>query len=242
MCSEGSTSTSTSVDKWYNKYVAAPLQLKNQAMADTLFDTYQYGVGTYSYEDIAPILNKKGVDKSGYYDENGELTKKGLKAQSEHGWEINPETGKLSKKTYVDDPNNIGQMQLEQMQTTANAELLPMQTALEKLSLEQQTEATKQSGLARNKLFDLTMAGTDPRGAMNRAQADVEQAAGLASKSATNQAFRAGVDPNSGQYANLQKQLLLNKSKGIAGARTTARVSEEDKNYERLAGLSAYGL
>ena len=237
----GSSSSSTSVDKWYNQIVAN-LSVKNQQMADELFDTYKYGVGSYSYEDIEPVLNKKGKDTTKYYNPDGSLTKKGQKAQAENNWVINEATGKLSKRTYIDDPNDVSQQQLEAQQIAANAGLLPMQTELERLSLAEQTEATKQSGLARNKLFGLTMAGTDPTGAMNRAQADVEHAAGIAGKSLKNEAFRAGVDPNSGQYMNLQKQLLLNKAKGIAGARTTARVSEEDKNYECLAGLSANGL
>lgn len=238
----GSSSSSTSVDKEYNRVVAA-LQVQNQQMVDELYDTYKTGVGTYSYADIEPIMNKKGTkETSGYYNPDGSLTKRGQKAKAANQWVINPDTGKLSKKTYTADPDVVSQQQLEQKQIEANMELLPAQTELEKLTLAEQTAATKQSGLARNKLFDTTMAGTDVRGAMGRAQADVEQGSGLAMQSARNQAFRSGVDPNSSQYMKLQEQLLTNKAKGIAGARTGARVMEEDKNYERLAGLSTYGL
>lgn len=246
MCSEGSTSTSTSVDKWYNRFIAAPIALETQAMAKELYDNYKTGIGTYEYTDVEPILNKKGEvstkKKDSWYNADGTLTSAGRKAQQEGGYYINEETGKLATRKYVDDPNNIGQQELEQQQITANAALLPAQTELEKLTLAEQTEATKMSGLARKKLFDTTMAGTDVRGAMGRAQADVEQGSGLAMQSAKNQAFRSGVDPNSSQYMKLQEQLLTNKAKGIAGARTGARVQEEDKNYERLAGLSSYGL
>lgn len=240
MCSEGSKSTSTSVDKWYNRFIAAPIALETQAMAKELYDNYKSGIGTYEYTDVVePILKKK---KYAWYNADGTLTAVGRKAQQEGGYYINEETGKLATRKYVDDPNNIGQQELEQQQITANAALLPAQTELEKLTLAEQTEATKMSGLARKKLFDTTMAGTDVRGAMGRAQADVEQGAGLAMQSARNQAFREGVDPNSSQYKKLQETLLTNKMKGIAGARTGARVAEEDKNYERLAGLSSYGL
>lgn len=237
----GSSSSSTSVDKEYNRVVAA-LQVQNQQMADELYNAYKYGAGSYSYEDIAPVLNKRGKDISGYYNKDGSLTKAGQKAQTANQWVINPETGRLSKKTYVDDPNDVSQQQLEQKQIAANMKLLPAQAELEKLTLAEQTAATKQSGLARNKLFDTVMAGTDVTGAMGRAQADVEHGAGLAWKSAKNEAFREGKDPGSSDYRNLQKQLLLNKAKGIGGARTMARVDQEDKNYERLAGLSSYGL
>lgn len=236
----GSSSSSTSVDPWYNRIVAT-LQTENQQMTEEIYNTYKYGAGSYTYSDIA-TLNKQGLDTSGYYNRNGSLTTMGQQAMAANQWVINPETNRLSRKTYVDDPNDISQQQLEQAQITANMGLLPAQTELERLSLAEQTEATKQAGVARNKLYDLTMAGTDVTGAMNRAQADVEQGYNTAAKSATNEAFRAGVDPNSGQYAALQKQLLLNKSKGIAGARTTSRIEQEDKNYNRLAGLSAYGL
>lgn len=237
----GSSSTSTSVDPYYNT-VMAGLAVKNQKMVNELYNVYKYGAGSYTYEDVAPVLNKKGEDISGWYNEDGSLTVKGQKVMDKKKYEIDPTTGKMAIRRYGENPDITSQMELEQMMTEANASVLPAQTELEKMTLAEQQKATQMSGVARQKLFDTTMAGTDITGAANRAQADVEQGSGLAMQSAKNQAFRNGVDPNSGQFMNLQNQLLTNKAKGIAGARTQARTSEEDKNWERLAALSTYGL
>ena len=77
---------------------------------------------------------------------------------------------------------------------------------------------------------------------MGQAQADVTQQFGMAQGQLDRSLGRMGVTPGSGRSIGMQKDFALNRAKGIAGARTTARRQGEDDRYNRLGAAAKFGL
>ena len=99
----------------------------------------------------------------------------------------------------------------EKEQISANRELVPLQMGLQKTAL----------GVAKE--------GLDPGTAMDEAQADVAQSFAGAQGSIGRNLARRGVRMDSGQGAQMQRDLVLGRAKAIGGARTMARQNVRDK-------------
>ncbi len=228
---EGSESSSTSVDSWYNQIIAR-LQVEEHEMAAELYDYYKYGQTT-GYSPVEMTKEQKALRARV---KAGDLTAVGQwnDMKKNMGWVVDPATGELSTRVH----SGTSQQQLESAQTAANMELLPQQTELEKQKLSADLSLLPKMTEVKTSLMDQALKGLDITGEMNRAQAGVEQASGIAGKSANNIAFRNQWDKDSGQFYDLQKSLLLNKAKGIAGARTAAKLNAENINFGRLATVA----
>jgi hypothetical protein len=224
------TKSTGNVDYAHNM-VMSGIASKQQKMAEWYKEYWEHGAGDYAYGEEAPKALMAKAKQNPYF---------AKKTLQKRGYYLNPETGKYQKRTWQADDGAVSYMDLESAQNAANMELIPAQTELQKMLIGEQKAALEGFSPIREKLFSETLAGVDTNAAANRAQADVEHAYGLAGQSMKNEAFRSGMDPNSGAFMNAKKNMLLAKSKGLAGARTSARTDAENTNFNRL--LSTSGL
>ncbi|WP_051677119.1 hypothetical protein [Maridesulfovibrio frigidus] len=138
---------------------------------------------------------------------------------------------------------------MEQEQIAANRELIPVQTALAKEQIAStrellplQTEAGKQQLNVRQDFMDEAQKGVDVNSRVSQAEADVKQGFGLAGMQAQRNYSRTGQNVNSGHFAGMQKDLALSQATAVAGARTKARNTAKDENFNRLKSASSLGM
>jgi hypothetical protein len=106
----------------------------------------------------------------------------------------------------------------EKKQIAANTQLLPYETGLQKTALIAGAEAL------------------DPQAAMDAASADVAQSYEGAQDSITRNLVRRGQSMGSGQAMQLQKEIALERSKAIGGARTGARQNVSNAALALIGG------
>lgn len=106
----------------------------------------------------------------------------------------------------------------EKEQIAANQELLPYQTDLQKQAL------------------IAGQAALDPNAAMDAAQADVAQAFSGAQDSISRNLAKRGMGMDSGQAVQMQKEMALERTKAIGGARTKARMDVGNKALGYVGG------
>ena len=134
----------------------------------------------------------------------------------------------------------------------ANRELLPAQQKATRLGLEetsrdiemnrpvkealikQQLADIGLSGPAAEKFYKEAVEGVDPETRMGEATADVQQGFGQAWGEIKREMSRAGIHPGSAKYKEMMADMIYNKAKNIAGARTTARRGAQDESFGRL--------
>ncbi|MBI9110312.1 hypothetical protein [Maridesulfovibrio ferrireducens] len=138
---------------------------------------------------------------------------------------------------------------MEREQIAANRELIPHQTALAKDQiissrelLPLQTETSKKQLNVRQNFMDEAQKGIDVNSRVSQAEADVKQGYGLAGMQAQRNFSRSGQNVNSGHFAGMQKDLALSQAQSVAGARTKARSTAKDENFNRLKSASSFGL
>ncbi|MCK9597408.1 MAG: hypothetical protein M0R06_00130 [Sphaerochaeta sp.] len=228
----GSTTTeSTSVDTNYNAIIAS-LMSEEFGIFKEMYNTYKYGTQTGA-NDVQLTKEQQTLKRMA---DSGDMASalKWKKLVSQNNWTVDPATGNVTTPTF----SGISQQKLEEQQLQGEYELLPMQLDLEKQKLQSDLQLMPGMTKAKQSLVDMANQGVDVKSRMDRAQADVEQAAGIASKSARNLAFRENIDPTSGAYMDMQRGLLMDKTRGIAGARTAARDVAEDETFERLSKIA----
>lgn len=243
-CKGGGSTTTNTQDTAYNARLAA-IQESQQEMAETAFydiwtgtpgstpapATYAFGSPASSFGIQLPwatqpskpttaasrnsAFSGDGLDTYGYRD----LTLDEMKAR---GLLIPQETDLFGK------------------QIQADIENLPSLSGLEREGAEDARSFIKERAPVRSKYFEETLRGLDPAEEMNRAQASVEHGSGVGERSLRSKAFEYG-GITSNQAANIRKAMFLDKSRNIAGARTTARNRVADVNYARLKTASAPG-
>ncbi len=138
---------------------------------------------------------------------------------------------------------------MEREQIAANRELIPSQTALAKEQIASsrellplQTETSKKQLAVRSNYMDEAQKGVDVNSRVSQAEADVKQGYGLAGAQAQRNYSRTGQNVNSGHFAGLQKDLALAQAQSVAGARTKARNTAKQENFNRLKSASSFGL
>ncbi|WP_031485687.1 hypothetical protein [Maridesulfovibrio frigidus] len=138
---------------------------------------------------------------------------------------------------------------MEKEQIAANRKLIPHQTALaeEQITssrelLPLQTEASKKQLNVRQDFMDEAQKGVDVNSRVSQAEADVKQGYGLAGMQAQRNYSRTGQNVNSGHFAGMQKDLALSQAKSVAGARTKARRTAKDENFNRLKSAASFGM
>jgi hypothetical protein len=132
---------------------------------------------------------------------------------------------------------------MEQAQIDANLQLIPQQTALQLGQIGAQQTLLPQQQNAAMQFYNAASKGVNVNERMNQAQADVINSM-KGQTAAMNRDFsRAGMNINSGAYANAAKMGALEMAKASAGARTQARTGAETENFNRLAaaGQTAMG-
>lgn len=220
-CKGGGGSSTTSVDKAYNKRMAAIAEAQ-QGMAEEYFNYYKYGRGHYAMiDDPIPRPDtsfEKWQETPGK--ERDYMSHAEWKKAREDEW-----TKANTSRTWIPDEGAVGLQQYEQEQMKSAMKLLPGQTAL----------AERHMGLT-GKYFDEISKGADVRGEMGRAKADVQQAYSGMEGEWRREAGRTGISPASGRFAGMRSRMLRDKTKTLAGVGTTARRYAEEKQFERLRG------
>lgn len=129
----------------------------------------------------------------------------------------------------------------------ANRRLLPQQTEATRLGLEETMRdieinrpVKEAAGLASEKFYQQAAEGVDPEIRMGEATADVQQGFGQSWAEMKRELARAGIQPGSSKYQELMADMIYNKAKSVAGARTTARRTAENESFGRLT--TATGL
>lgn len=130
------------------------------------------------------------------------------------------------------------EMQYQQNVVNANQALLPLQTEAEKAQLADTTSAIAERAPVRSAMYDTALNGIDIGSRMNEAQATVEHAFGNAQDQIRRSSMNSGgMDPTS--IASLNTGMNLEKAKSIAGARTVAKTTAEEEQFNRLRSAMA---
>lgn len=135
------------------------------------------------------------------------------------------------------------QTALQLAQIGSQQQLIPQQTALQLGQIDAQKALLPQQQNAAMQFYNAASKGVNVNERMNQAQADVINSM-KGQTAAMNRDFsRAGMNINSGAYANAAKMGALEMAKASAGARTQARTGAETENFNRLAaaGQTAMG-
>ncbi len=119
------------------------------------------------------------------------------------------------------------QLQYQEEAAKANKELLPAATALTKTELEGQAPVAE-------KFYKEALEGVDVNERMDSASNEVKAAVKLGEATRRREASRMGIDPGSSAYANAVNKSALDTARGVAGARTAAKESAEQENFNRL--------
>lgn len=131
------------------------------------------------------------------------------------------------------------QTSLALAQLTAERGLVPRRTALEETSLADAATALEQHGRAREAFITEALSGTDVAESQDLAQAEVEHAFALTQRDFERGLVSAGARPGDTNYINALNQRTLERTKGIAGARTQAKTLAENTLFEKLKAATA---
>lgn len=176
---------------------------------------------------------------------------------------LNPDYQGLETTTlgelYGYDPDAVtSEMEYLQNTVEASQSLLGLETNLAQTQLESETRLTGeraatesaqlsdiQRGIAerapvRTEFYNQALNGIDIKERMNQSQADVEHAFGNTKEAFETSLQSSGYKPGEGIYTDALNKRLLDKTKGIAGARTQAKTLAENEIFNRLQ--SAVGL
>jgi hypothetical protein len=149
---------------------------------------------------------------------------------------------------------------LEKAQIQANLNLIPTQTAEEKMKLEQsmelmpfQTELAKEGAVTGIKqqqqmrpvmeeFYKQALEGVDESEEMRKARADVGLSFAESQGALERQAGRFGLDPTSARFQKSLGDQSLEKSRITAGAMQQAREGAEEKTFQRRQTAVGMGL
>ncbi|WP_419783592.1 hypothetical protein [Maridesulfovibrio sp.] len=138
---------------------------------------------------------------------------------------------------------------LTKEQIASERELLPLFTGLSKEQigakrelLPIETETTKKQLGARQDFIDQARKGVDVDSRVSQAEADVRHGFGLASAKTKRDLSRSGLNVSSGRYGMMMNDLNLSQAKTAAGARTKARRTAEEENFNRLRSAASIGM
>ncbi len=219
-------------------------------MSEDAYNTYKYGLGSF---EERPILDADGnpVQSIVGYD------KKYMPgAEGSGSYQNIPIYQDTTEQIWVsDDPNNTSQAQLEQQMVNANAGLLPMQTEAAgkginlqmaemdaasklidpQLQLSLDTISDQRTDIAglrpiKDKLYQETLDGVNVNERMQQAGSDTAQAINRVDQDNAAMSRLRGITPTSGINE-------LDQVKAFAGAKTNARTTAEQENYNRLSSF-----
>lgn len=127
-------------------------------------------------------------------------------------------------------------------ETEAAGRLLPEREKAARLGLEQVAKEIGLSGPAAEKFYKEATEGVSAEEYRGEASADVEQTYGQALKEARRDLSRAGVAPGSEKYQEMMSDMIYQKAKAGAGARTRATREAGKESFRRLgAAMSVRG-
>lgn len=127
-------------------------------------------------------------------------------------------------------------------ETEAAGRLLPAREKAARLGLEQVAKEIGLSGPAAEKFYKEATEGVSAEEYRGEASADVEQTYGQALKEARRDLSRAGVAPGSKKYQEMMSDMIYQKAKAGAGARTRATREAGKESFRRLgAAMSVRG-
>lgn len=127
----------------------------------------------------------------------------------------------------------------EKANILAQTELIDPKKEFMTAGLEQ---ATKEMGLAEpatEKFYKEAVEGVSAEEARGKASADVEQTYGQGLKEARRDLARAGVSPGSKKYQEMMSDMIYQKAKAGAGARTRATRYAGEESFRRLGAAMA---
>lgn len=93
----------------------------------------------------------------------------------------------------------------------------------------------------RDQFYTQALEGLDPEAEADRALADVNQTFGQQGRQQERQALRLGLNTGSGAFAAMKNQTALAQAAAGAGARNSARLTAQDKNFQRLQSAMTLG-
>lgn len=124
-------------------------------------------------------------------------------------------------------------------ETEAAGRLLPEREKAARLGLEQVAKEIGLSGPAAEKFYKEATEGVSAEEYRGEASADVEQTYGQALKEARRDLSRAGVAPGSKKYQEMMADMIYQKAKAGAGARTSATREAGKESFRRLGAAMA---
>lgn len=82
--------------------------------------------------------------------------------------------------------------------------------------------------------YGMAARGIDPEEEAAAAQAEVAHGFAGATGEMTREIARYGLDPTSGKWADMMRQMTISKASGIAGARTAGKRYAKEESFRRL--------
>lgn len=246
-CKGGGATTTNTQDTEYNARLAS-IQESQQQMAETAFYDIWTGSPGSVQQTASSVLSTPGGTFRGIFPSIPNVAQPSTVETTPRASAFDGDD--LSTYGYRD--LTLDQMkaqgllmpqetQLSKAQIEADIMNLPSLAGLEKDVAEDARTLLRERAPARTKFFEESVKGVDPTEEMDKAQASVEHGFGVGERSLRSKAFEYG-GVTSNQAANIRKAMLLNKAKGIAGARTTARDKASDTNYARLEKAASQGV
>jgi hypothetical protein len=248
--SGGGSGGGSEPDREYNARMATIAEAQ-QAMAEEMYQYWKSGPGhwenvttepTASQGTVVPVsggasvtpaasssakpkMNAKTNDPDGLFSGGSGLSVGNIISKV-------PAASTTSRQ-WVKDPGGVSYQDMEQAQMKANMELIPKQTGLMSVMLDNQTKIAP-------KYFDEAMKGVNVGERVSLARADVESEYANAEKNMRRMASTTGINPASNRYLSGLADLSREKAAAKVGATSLARRQAEEENFLRLSG--AMGL
>lgn len=215
--SGGGSGGGSEPDREYNARMATIAE-SQQAMAEEMYQYWKSGPGHWETQTVGG---------SGYTATGApQASTPGIRSAFDS---LVPKT----EKVWVKDKGGVSYQQMEQAQMKANMELIPKQTGLMSVMLDNQTKIAP-------KYFDEAMKGVNVGERVSLARADVESEYANAEKNMRRMASTTGINPASNRYLSGLADLSREKAAAKVGATSLARRQAEEENFLRLSG--AMGL
>jgi len=210
------------VDRVYNARMA-DIAERQQSMAEDYFDFWQKEYKPFesaqikANQEMLPYLTKQGIAEASAAQAQASVAEaqaQGLLQQGADGKTLLGLQQETERKT----------LEATQQKLGISRDLIGRQAEVARLA------------------YDEAIRGTDPNRQANMAGADVAHSFASAGEQMRRDAARFGLNQNSAGFAAGMADLARERAKGIAGARTTARVNAEDQRFSRLTSAAGMGL
>lgn len=225
--SGGGSGGGSEPDREYNARMASIAE-SQQAMAEEMYQYWKSGPGHWENVTTKPTVSQGTVVGGSGLSVGKNIISVGKNI-------ISKIRDASTSRQWVEDPGGVSYQDMEQAQMKANMELIPKQTGLMSVMLDNQTKIAP-------KYFDEAMKGVNVGERVSLARADVESEYANAEKNMRRMASTTGINPASNRYLSGLADLSREKAAAKVGATSLARRQAEEENFLRLSnamGLSA---